>query len=110
MSQLNNVLEDMTNALMGGLTIEDNMRAEVIKLDLENNVEKTIRLNVLKRNPIIGLFGGSNYFEPEKFSWQLSPDKPLTVNVTVDWEQPPDKEVRCTLVFLGGEAIDRGET
>ena len=100
--QLNNVLDEHSNALSRNLTIEDNMQAEVIQLDVENNVSKVIKLNLLKRNPILGFLGKANYFEKSEFAWEVSPDKALTVNVNVSWANPPNDKVRCTFVFLGG--------
>lgn len=100
--QLNNVLKDITNALQGALTLEDNLRAEVVEIDVRNNKTQIIKLNQLKRNPIIALLGKTNYFEKPDFTWQYSPDKALTVEVNVSWSNPPSDEVRCTFVFLGG--------
>ena len=107
--QLNNILEAITNALTRRLTFEDNSNSEVVKLNVQNNVTKVIRLNQLKRNPIIGLLGKTNYFEEPGFTWQISPDRALTVEVTVSWANPPDDEVECTFVFFGGEPDIRDE-
>lgn len=109
LQQLNNILEEHTTALMRGLTFEDNLRAEVIRIDMPNDIQKTIQLRQLKRNPIIGLIGGTNYFEYPEFTWQRSPDKALAVDVKVKWEMPPDQDVRCTFVFFGGEPDNRNE-
>ena len=105
--QLNNVLQTHTNALQGGLTMEDNLRAEVIEIDIQDNVTKVIKLNRLKRNPIMGFLGRTNYSEAPDFDWGYSPDKVLSVEVKVKWDNPPDDVVRCTFVFLGGEPDTR---
>lgn len=97
--QLNKVLETFNNALNGGLTFGDNGLAEVVKIDLRHDITTPIKLQRLSRNPDIGLFGGCNYFQYQDFTWENSPDEPLTVNVKVRWENPPDKEVRCVLIF-----------
>lgn len=106
---LNNVLEDITNALQGGLTLEDNLRAEVVEIDVKQDTVHVIRLNRLKRNPIVAFLGKTNYFEVPDFTWQYSPDKALSIEVKVTWANPPDKEVRCVFVFLGGEPDVRVE-
>ena len=105
--QLNNVLEDHTNALARGLTFGDNIRSEPLEIDIQNNVTTSIKLTTLKRNPVHGLLTAWNYFEYPQFAWQISPDKPLTVEVRVAWENPPDKEVRCTFIFFGGNPDER---
>lgn len=104
---INTTFEDITNALMRGLTFSENFRAEVIEIDVQDGVSKQIKLNSLKRNPVIGLLGKTNYFEPSNFTWEISQDKALTVNVNVSWDVPPDNEVRCVFLFVGGDPVER---
>ena len=107
--QLNKVLETHNNALSGGLTFGDNGRSEVVQIDLQNDTTTPIQLQELSRNPNVGLFGGSNYFEYPEFTWENSPDTARTVNVKVRWENPPDKAVRCVLIFQREDIRARNE-
>jgi hypothetical protein len=97
---LNNFQERITTLVQGNQTFADNFRAEVAKIDLRHGETLPVKLNVLKKNPVFGFFGGSNYFEKPEFTWELA-DEPLTVNVNVEWKNPPDDEVRCNLLFVG---------
>lgn len=105
--QLNNILEEYGNALSGGLTFGDNLRSESVKIDMRHDVLTPIRLKVLKRNPFGMVLIKTNYFEYPDYTWQMSPDRALVAEVKIKWEDPPDKGVRCTFLFLGGEAADR---
>lgn len=98
---LNMQFERLVTLFQNNVTFEDNFRSEIVTLDVTNNEETPIRLNVLKRNPIGILFLGSNYPEYPQFTWELA-DEPLTVNVKVKWDVPPDQEVRATFLFVGG--------
>jgi hypothetical protein len=97
---LNTQIERIITLVQNNITFADNLRAEVIKVDLRHGETVPIKLNVLKRNPVFGFFGGSNYFSPPEFTWEVA-DEPLTVNVNVEWKEPPDDEVRVTLLFVG---------
>ena len=97
---LNTKFERMVTLFQNNLTFSDNVRSEVITLDLTHGKTTPIKLNALKRNPIGGLFLGSNYFSAPEFTWEVAEDI-LTVNVKVEWKEPPDDVVRSTLLFVG---------
>jgi hypothetical protein len=97
---LNTQFERLVTLLQNNITFGDNFRAEVITLDLEHGKTTPIKLNVLKRNPRMGLFVGSNYFSAPEFTWENA-EETLTVNVKVEWKEPPDDVVRSTLLFVG---------
>lgn len=104
---INIVLEDFANALSGNLTLQDNMRAEVIEIDLADSITTPIRMRQLDRNPIIGLLGAWDYTQEPEFNWSINQDRALTVDVTLSWTSPPSAPVRCVLVFLGGATVNR---
>jgi hypothetical protein len=97
---LNTQFERWVTLFNGNITHQDNIRDEIAKIDLMHDTTLPVKLNVLKRNPIGVKFLGSNYFEYSRMTWEMSED-PLTVNVKVKWDVPPDGEVRCTLLFIG---------
>ena len=97
---LNTQLERYVTLFQGNITFADNFRAEVVQIDVEDNVTFPVSLKVLKNNPIGVLFLGSNFFEYNQLTWQMSDDS-LTVDVKIKWDTPPDGEVRVTLLFVG---------
>ena len=107
LQQLNNVIEDYATALTRNLTLDDNLRSEVVKVDLEHDTSTPIRLQNLKRNPVIGFLGYTENFDYADFTWEISPDENLTMNVKVKWASDPGEAITCTLVFLGGTPEDR---
>lgn len=101
MQTLNTVLEDMTNALMTGLTFSDNFRAEVRTLQIKHDTTVPIRLQRLTRNPSGVLLLKSTNYDYARLAWQPS-SKDLTVDVKIKWDNAPAVDPTVTLLFIGG--------
>jgi len=97
---LNTTIERMVTLFQSNLTFGDNFRSEIVKIDLKHGVTTPVKLNALKRNPVGGIFLGSNYFSAPSFTWEVAEDS-LTVNVKVEWAEPPDDVVKSVMLFVG---------
>ena len=101
MNALNNVLEDITNALMSGLTFGDNFRAEVRTLQIKHDTTVPIKLQQLKRNPSGAVLLKSTNYDYARLAWQPSSGKDLTVDVKIKWDVAPAVDPTVTLLFVG---------
>jgi len=98
---LNRHLELITEALQTGLTIEENLRAEVRQLAVANGVWTPVEFQVLRRNAKDAILTASSYHGERDFDWRMSETRMLTGEIRIVWAVPPPANPTVRVVFLG---------
>ena len=97
---INRVLENVVRALQNNLSHADNFPEPPRTLKMPHDTVVPIQLQKLKQVPLGVQLVWSDYFDYPRIAAEMHPTRPLTVNVKVKWDTPPDTDPEVTLVFL----------
>ena len=99
--QWNRQMETLTRVAQGNATFRDNFLAEVRTLEMAQDTVVPIELQLLRQDPIGVLLLWSSYFDYPRMKARMSETAPMTVDVAVKWDTPPEAVPEVTLVFFG---------
>lgn len=91
--------KDLTQALQGGLSLGDNMNAEVRELQVLDDVATEVELKRLKGAPVGALLLWQEREEAPEFWWQ--PVDVKKARIYLAWPSAPEGAQRVRVVFLG---------
>jgi len=98
---LNRQVERLTLLAQNNITFGDNFAEPPRTIEMADDTTVSIELQALKRNPIGVLVLNPGFYEYFDFTWQMSPNAPLTVDCKIKFTNAPATSPEVTLLFVG---------
>lgn len=101
---LNRQIESITAALQNNLTLTENTNSEIVQIAVKHGIEKTIKLQTLKRKPLDAFITNGGRYKATAstapaLSWAVVDSG--TVRVRVEWPDAPTGEFNVRIIFMG---------